>query len=666
MWAPLNRNIIMNNQWQSLLNKEWIKLRKGIWLLPLLLVYAAADTFLNLHALHRNYGPFGLWETVIFKQPRFFSTYMLLTACGIIIGFLQARPESQDKRLRLLFHTPTDPSRIITLLLATGTIILLFVNITGLALLGGILSLFHFPWNVTYPVLLTVLPWCMLGLIAYLATVSFFLSSDLPMKLLSLLTFFPAWMILATRGAYGLSAPSLWTYALVTICYIFLVYYTSLRFTGEPSKNSFYSIARIISVTLATSGLSAILLVLYWRIATPAEIHKTMLYSPIYKQFMFSYNDPDKLDKRCYVLENGTSLTRKAHRSGQPFLYVRDLEKWGTFPETIDGIPITPQQARHGWQFTRLSSRDFNAPPAMLLMMLESNPQGARLQKPADFFRITRNGNAIEFISPYTGTINQPKSTAFTEALRTAGFVFPITSRGGNPDIRKEYDAGYFLTDAEGALFQLQMTDGKPSCRATGHHITEQIKGIVIKEHPLKKFFGFVITKKAAYAIMQEDYSLKPLPVDDFNAEAFTLTLWSDLLHSSFITRTPGRQTSSARGTAISPDFRVIHTYTKTPDLQYLKDMSLRRSIASFLFPVQITQHIPGSSYKHLTVAYADNHLAALAGSVFALLAFTITRKTMQRPVRWFDYGLIAMFGLTAALIMFVADCHGSFPWKRT
>lgn len=657
----------MNNQWQSLLNKEWIKLRRGIWLLPLLLIYAATDTLLNLHALHRHYGPFGLWETVIFKQPQFFSTYMLLVACGVITGFLQARPESSGKRLRLLFHTPTDPSRIITLLLMTGTAILLCVNITGLTLLGGILSLFHFPWNVTYPVLLTVLPWCMLGFIAYLATVSFFLSSDLPIKLLSLLTFFPAWMILATKDAYGLSAPSLWTYALATICYISLVYYTSLRFTGEPSKNPFYSIARIISITLATCGLSAILLILYWRVATPAKIHKTMLYSPIYKQFMFSHSDPDKVDEQCYMLENGTSLTRKAYRSGQPFLYVRDLEKWGTFPESIDGIPITPQQARHGWQFTRLSSRDFNAPPAMLYMMLESNPQGARLQKPSDFFRVIRNGNAIEFISPYTGVINRPKSIAFTEALRTAGFIFPITSMGGNPDIRKEYDAGYFLTDANGALFQLQMTDNKPSCRATGQRITEQIEDIVIKEHPLKKFFGFIITKKAVYAIMQEDCSLKSLPVDDFNAEAFTLTLWSDLLHSSFITRTPGRETSSARGIAISSNFKVIHAFTSEPDPNYLHSMSLHRTIASFLFPVQITQSIPGSSYRHLIVTHADNPREALAGSVFALLlVFLIPGKSMRRSLRGLDYGLIAIFGLTAALIIFLTKCRDNFFWKRT
>ncbi|MBM3422079.1 MAG: DUF4857 domain-containing protein [Chlorobi bacterium] len=656
-------------QLRSLISKERIKLRRGIWLLPMLLLYSAADSLLALHSLQRAYGSFGLWETIVFRQPQFFGRYFLVVVCAVLIGFLQAWPESQGKRLRLLYHTPIEPVSGIAVMLATGTILLLLVNIAATALFLGTMQWFHFPREIIHPAFLTVLPWILLSIAAYYSSVAFFSSGSPGVRLLIGAALYPIWNMLGARGAYGLYEHSIWIYGFVAFLFVFVACYAILHYMRHAARGSAFVFSRMITIILAICGLGSVLLALYWKIVIPADPHTSMHFSPVHRQFVISDFPagkgaaPDA--EPSYLLENGTTLSREQYRAALPFLYVRDLVKWEMFPESIGGVAISALEAERAWQFVRLSSFDWNSPPPMLHMLLESNPAGARLQKPDDFFRVSYDGYGIEFLTPHNGITDRPKSRAFTNALGDAGFIYPIRAVGGNPDVRKRYDVGYFLADSAGSLFQMRMVDGKPACRRLEGHIEGSVRQIHIKEHHRQEYYGFIVTDRALYAVMQKDGALKRIPVGRFNADDLTLALWSDILYTSVSLESTEMNYAGRSGIAMTPDFRVVHRYMQPTDAVYLESVNVLKTFAAFLFPVQIMQDISGSSFRYLQVRYAESVPAALSGSVFALVVFALISRLGFGLRRGSDYALVAVFGLTAVLVLLLSETDSFLSFTR-
>lgn len=656
-------------QLRSLISKERIKLRSGIWILPLLLLYAAADALLALHSMHRAYGSFGLWETIVFRQPPFFGRYFLVVVCAVLIGFLQAWPESQGKRLRLLYHTPVEPVSAIGVMLVTGTVLLLLVNAAATALFLGTMQLFHFPREIVYPAYLTVLPWILLSFAAYYSSVAFFSSGSPGVKLLVGAALYPIWKMLGARSAYGLYEHSLWIYAVVAFLFVFVAFYAILHYMRHAVRGRMFPVSRMIVIILAICGLGSVLLALYWKIAMPADPHSSMHFSPVYRQFVLGDfpasqgSAPDGEPR--YRLENGTTLSREQYRAALPFLYVRDLVKWEMFPESIGGVAISALEAERAWQFVRLSSFDWNCPSPMLHMLLESNPEGARLQKPGDFFRISDGGYGIGFITPHDGNNDRRKSRAFTEALGKAGFIYPVQAVGGNPDVRKRYDAGYFLADARGSLFQMRMVDGKPSCRRLDGAIDGAVRHIHVKEHHREEYYGFVVTDSSLYAVMQKEGVLKNMPVGRFSADDVALALWSDILFTSVSMEPAERYNAGRSGIAMTPDLRILHRFMQPTDAAYLESVRVLKTFAAFLFPVQIVQELPGSSFRHLQVRFAEPVPAALSGSVFALVLSALISRLGLRRRRVSDYALVAVFGLTALLVLLLSETDAFLSFTR-
>lgn len=648
--------------------KESIKLRKGWWFCPLLLFYAASDTFLTLRMWQLRYGSFGLWETVVFKQPQFFGKYVLVVLCGVAIGLLQAWPEFQGKRLRLFFHLSVSPGKLLAFLLGTGVVVLVVVNLVALALLVFSLAFFRFPREIVSPVFESVMPWSLLSFIAYFSVVAFLAASRVSLRLLVIVTFYALFRLLGAAGGYGVFSPSLWFYWIVVLCFVPLVYYVLLQFKGGLSENRLYAASRGIALALVSGSVVSLLLPLYWRLCMPTAPRHSMHFSPVYNGFVLSSSPAGRIgpdDMQRYTLENGTVLSREEYRSALPFLYVRDLVKWGIFPRKIAGLPVSASEAEASWQFMRLSSEDWNAPQPPLHMLLEANPEGARLQKPDDFFRVADTGHRIEFLVPVTGRVDQRKSDLFNRALLRAGFVFPVKALGGNPDVRKLYDSGYFLLDTRGTLFQLQMYDGKPVCRALSPGIGEPVRHIAVKEHESRKFFGFVVSDRSLYAIMQPEYELRRFPLPALRSDDVSFALWSDPLFTSVIVRRPETGPTGAEGYAVTPDFKLVHTFVRPPDAGFLKTYFSREILASFLFPVQITASVPGSAFRNVHVAYGENRYGVLAGIAFACLLLFVSDTIARRPRRWVNYVLVAFFGFAALLVVVLADMDESVAFFR-
>lgn len=652
----------MNAQTRSLLGKEWIKLRRGIWLLPLLVAYAGLDSLLTLNTIQKVHGPFGLWATLISKQPPFFDSFALLIACGIILGFLQAWPECQGKRLRLMFHMPVNPLRMLSVTLATGLAALMLINLLAHGVLACAMLVFHLPLDIIGPVLLSVAPWSILSLAAYCCSVAFFGSQGLPMKLVVLACAHAMASLLWPSSGYAVFAPSLWAYALLALDFLPLVYFAYWRFLGDPQGKPLFHAVRGVSLLLAVLGLCSVLPGLYWRSIVPERIRVSLFYSPVHEQFVLSMAALNKAigplgaGEVRYFLEDGREISRREYAQALPILYADDLIKWKEFPQSIAGVRISPQEAKAGWQFLHFVPRDWNCPPPMLHMLLESNPVGAKLEMPKDVFRPSANGQGIEFLRPEDGSLDREKSRLFTEALRRVGFSFPVQALGGNPDPRKDYDIGYFLVDARNGLFQMQMVDGAPHCMNSGQIVPGRVRGVLVSEHRRREFYGFVVTDSALFAIMMRDMSLQPLPLSDFSAESTQLWLFSDLLGKSLVSNTLADWEAGTHGLALGPDFTVRHAFPQPVDPHELQAMAWRRCLASALFPLQVFQRDPGSKYVQLALRPADVFLAAAASGLAMLGLLILLRRRLGLPVRLWDCALVLTFGPVALLVIGLVD----------
>lgn len=223
----------MNTQDKALFGKEWIKLRRGVWIIPILIMIAVINSGLKLHSMERAHGAYLMWTTVIFKQAPFFSHLkMTLAICGFIVGFLQAGPECKGRRLRLLFHLPVAPTRIVGIFILTGVSVLTLTGAVTLFGMWGVMTWFSLPAEIIVRVLYTVAPWILASLTGYFCTVTF-LAGDRRFKFAAVISYMFFSGLLLYYPYYAAFMDSIWLYTAATTLFIPLTIYSFLRFMGD-------------------------------------------------------------------------------------------------------------------------------------------------------------------------------------------------------------------------------------------------------------------------------------------------------------------------------------------------------------------------------------------------------------------------------------------------
>jgi hypothetical protein len=660
--------MVMHSSLYSLLLKERIKLRLGAWLLPLLLIYAATDSFLILKAIQRSHGSFGLVLTLLSKEPMFFAGFRVLFLAGALLAFLQIWPEVQGNRLRLLFHTPVHPEGLVGTTLACGLGLMLLTNLGAHLALAGNLLFFRVPIDIIMPVLLTLASWSMLSLVFYLGTAAFFFQDSLVVRGFVLLSCFAMYGLMGHSAGYGLQAPSLGPQALLVLLFIALVFFACLRFMSAPDQRLVYRWARAASLLLVILSLCAVLSNLYWRMATPKLVRHKLFYSPVHEQFVISKHFPDKVigpagtDRTRIELEDGTVLSRRQMFLALPTLHADSLLKWNVFPDSIQGLHLTPEQARSSWQYLSFHPRDWNAPEPRLHLMLESEPEGAKLELPTDFFRLTAARHGLEFIVPQTGRVDREKSRRFTAALREAGFEYPVQALAGNPDPRKDYDEGYLLLDARNRLFQLKMVHGAPVCRAGGVIEEGSVRGLVVAERRRREMLGFVITEAEVYAVMQGHLALRPIPVAGFDADRTSFSLWADAIGKYVVGQDVTDNYGGSLGQAMTPEFAIHREYAQPLEPDDIRTLRRCEQLASLLLPWRLTQQDGSRAFVHLRLEPPRFVGLAAGGNLFCLLLFVALGRLKRTPLRYWECGLIGVFGASALAVLWLEK----FPVSRT
>jgi hypothetical protein len=156
---------------QALFYKEWIKIRRIILLMALLMIALLVYAFINTGQSFRMGGSVQVWSNVILKDmpllPSFIQWFPLLA--GSLLGWTQFIPEMTDKRLKLTLHLPLPESKILSSMLLYGTIVSLSLFACMYLILAiGLQS--YYADEMIVAMIWKMIPWLLGGMLGYYLT----------------------------------------------------------------------------------------------------------------------------------------------------------------------------------------------------------------------------------------------------------------------------------------------------------------------------------------------------------------------------------------------------------------------------------------------------------------------------------------------------------------
>jgi len=154
--------------YKALLSKEWLKTRRVFWTSLIVSALVAVYAVLKMKSFAHDHGMETLWLTMLQKDVSFVSilTYIPLLV-GLALGAAQMMPEMSQKRLKLTLRLPYPTLRLIAVMLGAGLLQLLGIY----SVIAAIIAIYDssiLPDELVGRVMLTMLPWFMSGIIAYL------------------------------------------------------------------------------------------------------------------------------------------------------------------------------------------------------------------------------------------------------------------------------------------------------------------------------------------------------------------------------------------------------------------------------------------------------------------------------------------------------------------
>lgn len=311
---------------------------------------------------------------------------------------------------------------------------------------------------------------------------------------------------------------------------------------------------------------ATVVLLLVWQLpwlvnflSTPTGHNPFTLYSALADDFIYNeMDDNNKLHRRGI---SGREYTEAEADSLLPCFYMRQLVSDGRFPDSLFGVPITPQEVKQASLIERFNPRDVNNHAIALYPLLESMPKRVELEMPDDMFRCTSQG--IEFITMEDNEVNQRKSQLFTQALLDKGFQFPALQISGNPTTRKSYDEGYLLLDQSHHLYQLKRCAGRPFVKQFAVADSLQLEHIFCLEPSGRQLRGLVTDVHHRLYVLTPDYQLVCTGVESYNPEEDEMMIIGNLFNWT-LSVVSGQQ---VRYYALSADdYQLIRTFERALD----------------------------------------------------------------------------------------------------
>lgn len=313
--------------------------------------------------------------------------------------------------------------------------------------------------------------------------------------------------------------------------------------------------------------------------AVKAEKSPFTLYSIVIHDFVQMIPKEEKGLTRCDI--NGKTFTEAEFDSILPTFYARQLIADERFPDSINGISVTPRAIQISNFTFRCSPSDINAPKIGLYPLLESISGRVDLEMPDDVFRITSSG--IDFIDIASNQVKKDKSILFTKAMLNKGFCFPALRVAGNPTTRKEYDEGYILLDANHQLFHLKQMRGRPFVRVIKNKFSTQFEHVFITEFKDKKTLAFITdSKNELYVLNNKTYEIIKTGVKRYNPTTDGLVILGDMFSWTVKILTP---THTQYYALDANDYSLVKYHEEVQKSKTLLGLNFTSSLDKYVLP---------------------------------------------------------------------------------
>lgn len=307
------------------------------------------------------------------------------------------------------------------------------------------------------------------------------------------------------------------------------------------------------------------------------------LYSEVVGEFVSLDNSGEEGTR--YYDYSGREYTESEFDSVLPSFYYRQLVMDGRLPDSINGVAISPAMLEEQSFIFISHPSTINRHDTPLYFLLESMSKRVYLEMPNDVFRLGKKG--IEFIDMSRNEVDRAKSELFQKTFDAKGVAFPVALVAGNATTKKAYDNGYLLLDANGKLFNLRQTVGRPYLQEIALPSGVVPQQLFVTEYPSRAFLGFLVDEAGSfYAITLPDYQLvkADLPLLDLTRDK--LTIFGNPFYWTVIR---------------SRDGEALYTALEAGSLRRVKELrfegSEKSSIAKYLVPFQLSFTSPLHGY---------------------------------------------------------------------
>lgn len=396
---------------------------------------------------------------------------------------------------------------------------------------------------------------------------------------------------------------------------------------------------------------------LYLRATRGDYLQQSAVYSSVKNDFIIFETGPSIFQFRD---DQGNRISQRDGRMALPYMFSRDVEKWGGFPMSINGRTVTFRDAQEGVRL-RATPREVMLPQSRILVLMESAPETASFSLPPDVMLL--NDASLRFVNCADGKENTAKGTAFTAAVLAAGAQFPLQAAGSNADPYKSLDEGLFFVDARGVLFQLLMVRGKPECRNTGHLVPGKTLRVDVRENKYSDLLGTIATETGLY-INRRGQAPMRLPLQ-YQPEVQNVSMWGTPLAATFNVSTLGaRLAQDVLVIAADGDLKIIRNLLLSPPESVVGRQTNQQRWLSFICPLTVVQYEPQAAGTNLKIALPEYPLWAVGGNLLSLIVLLAVRNrqtnrhggiaTLLRTSGP-ELLLALIFGLPALLTLLVA-----------
>jgi hypothetical protein len=399
----------------------------------------------------------------------------------------------------------------------------------------------------------------------------------------------------------------------------------------------------IITIILASFVLAWVMPEIYKMTTDEAPEYSMAYYSSIadkYCVFEFTDNGVRRTD-----IENN-DYTQIQFDSLLPMIFCNQLAYDSRLPKKIKGIDIDIQKIRYENFSYRYKPSNYNKPSIKLYPLFESMSERLDLATPMDMFSLT---DKIEFIDIQKNIVDVDKSNIYNKMLLNSGFVGPAQKICGIPSTRKNYDEGYFIVDANRALFHIKMVNGKAFIRNVGIDRSIKVEYFEATDYPNRKSYGFLYdTAGHMYVLSTLNYHLEKIEIPHLKMKESSVSIMANIFYWNI--------TVSEDNCRIS--YAVDAKTKKYIDTYISENANMVDYFVENIMPIVVSFTSPKDGYVRLRLQ--DSYPIALLFNIFFVLTYLcIFRKRKLSynifPLLWI--GLTGVYGFIAC-ILFKSDIY--------